>query len=86
MSAKKLKIGRKIKEDIVIKASANMSYIVKVGCAELAFSNEADLLEALRAYLDDPKKYDEEYNKLQPSDQENTIVTRWRLGTPQDEE
>lgn len=59
-----MKLGRFIKYDIVIQASANNGFIARVGCATLVFADDESLLAGLREYLDDPDGHEKEYNRL----------------------
>jgi len=62
-----IKFGQAVPYDIKIQASKNNGYIVTVGCGTFVFENNESLIEALRQYLDDPKKAEEEYNKAWPA-------------------
>lgn len=59
-----MKLGFAIPHEIRIRASANMGFIVKVGCGEFVAPDEINLLAHLKQYLKDPKKWEEDYNKL----------------------
>ena len=59
-----MNLGYAIPHEIRIKASSNMGFIVKVGCASLVAANSAELMKGLDDYLLDPKKWEEDYNKL----------------------
>ena len=59
-----MKLGYAIPHEIRIKASANMGFIVKIGCGQFVAVNEKVLLDDLEEYFKDPKKWEEEYNKL----------------------
>ena len=59
-----MKLGYVIPHEIKIRASANMGFIVKIECGEFVAVNEHVLLDDLTEYLKDPKKWEEEYNKL----------------------
>jgi len=59
-----MKIGKTINYDINIRPTANMGFIVKVGCGRFAFSCADDVLTALREYLGNPDKFEKEYNSL----------------------
>ena len=56
-----MEFGRVISHNILIEASNNNGFIVKVGCGRFAFSDTRSLIEALQEYLDNPldvaKKY-----------------------------
>ena len=58
------KLGFAIKHDITIRPSANMGFIVKVGCGEFVAENDVSLLAQLTEYLTHPIDLEEEYNKL----------------------
>ena len=67
-------LGYAIPRDIVIKASANMGFIIKVGCAQLVARNKIELISGLDAYLNNPKKWEEDYNKLPGNPEVDTTV------------
>ena len=58
------KLGFAIKHKIIIKPTANMGFIVKVGCGEFVAENDVSLLAQLTEYLRHPADLEEEYNKL----------------------
>jgi hypothetical protein len=55
--------GKSIPYDINVKPTTNKGFIVKVGCATLAFSDSEGLLQFLREYLANPEKVEKEYNE-----------------------
>lgn len=59
-----MKLGYAIPHEIRIKASANMGFIIKIGCGEFVAAHGGILIENLNDYLADPKKWEEDYNKL----------------------
>lgn len=59
-----MKLGFAIPHKITIRASANMGFIVKVGCGEFTAPDEINLLADLEQYLKDPEKWEKEYNEL----------------------
>ncbi len=59
-----MELGYAIPHDIRIRASANMGFIVKVGCGEFVAANGACLLEAIDEYIGNPDKWEKEYNAL----------------------
>ena len=65
-----MKLGYAIPHEIRIKASANMGFIVKIGCGEYVAADSAELIAGLDDYLLDPKKWEEDYNKLPGNPQE----------------
>ena len=65
-----MKLGYAIPHEIRIKASANMGFIVKVGCGEFVAESKDKMLLDLTLYIEDPKKWEEEYNKLPGNPQE----------------
>ena len=65
-----MKLGYAIPHEIRIRASANMGFIVKVGCGEFVAINKHVLLDDLAGYLGNPKKWEEDYNKLPGNPQE----------------
>jgi len=60
-----MKFGRITIREIVISPSDNMGFIASVGCGRFVYSDKKDLVADLEAYLDDPKKWEAEYNKIQ---------------------
>jgi hypothetical protein len=65
-----MKLGYAIPHEIRIRASANMGFIVKIGCGEFVVVNEKVLLDDLQEYLKDPKKWEGDYNKMPGNPQE----------------
>ena len=59
-----MKLGFAIPHEIRIRASANMGFIVKVGCGEFVSPGTRALLHDLEEYIEDPKGWEEDYNKL----------------------
>ena len=65
-----MKLGYAIPHELRIRASATMGFIVKIGCGKFVAVSKEALLDGLREYLGDPKKMEEEYNKLPGNPQE----------------
>lgn len=63
-----MKLGYAIPRDVTIKPSCNLGFIVKVGCAQLVAADKSALLDGLTEYLNDPEKWEKEYNDLKGSD------------------
>ena len=59
-----MKLGYAIPNEIRIKASANWGFIIKIGCGEFVAKDATELLDIGQDYLSNPKKWEEEYNKL----------------------
>ena len=59
-----MQLGYIIPRNITIRASANMGFIVEVGCAKLVAPDTRALLNGLEEYLEDPRKWEEDYNKM----------------------
>lgn len=59
-----MKLGYVIPHDIRIRASANMGFIVKLGCGEFVAINKHVLLDDLGEYLRDPDIWEKKYNDL----------------------
>lgn len=57
-----MKLGYAIPREIRIRASANMGFIVRIGCGEFVAKTIPDLSIALEEYLHDPAKWEKEYN------------------------
>jgi hypothetical protein len=47
---------------IEIRGTMNSGYLMQVGCAQFAFGDPDDMLELVKAYLDDPKGMVNQYN------------------------
>lgn len=58
-----MELGYAIKYDIHIRRSANMGFIVKIGCGEFVSRDVTDLKYQLGKYLDNPEKYEKEYTE-----------------------
>ena len=59
-----MKLGYAIPHEIRIRASANMGFIVKVGCGEFVAANAQELIHDLDEYIANPKDWEKEYNEL----------------------
>lgn len=59
-----MKLGYAIPRDIVIKPSANMGFIVKIGCGTFVAEGVRSLEHQLEHYFSDPEKWEKEYNEL----------------------
>lgn len=59
-----MKLGYAIPHKIIIRASANMGFIVKIGCGEFVAADRIGLINSLNVYLEDAVKWETEYNKL----------------------
>ena len=59
-----MKLGFAIPHKITIRASANMGFIVKIGCEEYVARDSVDLRIGLEEYLRDPAKWEKDYNAL----------------------
>ena len=55
---------------IKIRPSANMGFIIKIGCGEFVATNVIELINIGKQYLADPAKWEKEYNKLPGNPQE----------------
>jgi len=63
-----MEFKKAISYEINISPTPNNGFIVKVGCATLAFSDWRDLINALTEYFKDPEGVEKEYqSKIQPS-------------------
>jgi len=58
-----MRFENKLKYQITLTGSSNGGYIVRMGCAEFTFPTIAVLLNALKEYLEDPIKVNQEYAK-----------------------
>ena len=56
-----LELGTAINHTITIRPTQNRGFIVAVGCGHFVFADTVSLLDALKRYLDDPKKYEKLY-------------------------
>lgn len=59
-----MKLGYAIPHEIRIRASANMGFIVKIGCGEFVAANTTTLLMDIEKYITEPDKWEKEYNAL----------------------
>ncbi len=59
-----MEFGNALPYDINIRGSHNKGFIVKAGCCTLVFTDKKVMLNAIEDYINDPKKMEEEYNKL----------------------
>ena len=59
-----MKLGKVIQYEIKITPSMNFGFMVKVGCGRFAFSSKEDMLKTLTEYLDEPEKFEKEYNSF----------------------
>lgn len=59
-----MKLGYAIPRDIVIKPSANMGFVIKIGCGVFVVEGAGSLMRQLATYLEDPEKWEKEYNEL----------------------
>lgn len=62
-----MKLKKRLKRDIVIKASDNDGFIVKVGCAEFSYSDHHVMCRDLAEYLSNPKKYEKAFEPIESS-------------------
>jgi len=58
-----MRFENKLKYQITLTGSSNGGYIIRMGCAEFTFPTIAVLLDALKEYLEDPIKVNQEYAK-----------------------
>ena len=58
-----MEFGKKIKYDIIIKASGNNGFIVTVGCGQFVFPDKESLLRGLDYYLSNPDRCEQAYNE-----------------------
>jgi len=58
-----MEFGKIINREIVISPSDNMGYVVTVGCGRFIYTDKKDLVADLEAYLNDPQRYENGYNK-----------------------
>ena len=82
------KLGFAIPHEIRIKASANMGFIVKVGCGEFVAANKHDLIDGIEGYIDTPDKWEKEYNKLPgrgTDEAARPVLSRQELNSNQEE-
>lgn len=54
---------------INIRYTVNGGCIAKIGCAELSFSNPADMLEVMKEYYEDPEGMEKKYNAFAGEDE-----------------
>ena len=59
-----MKLGFAIPHEIKIRASANMGFIVEIGCGEFVAESYGMVLDGLRDYLENPKGWEEKYEKM----------------------
>ena len=59
-----MNLGYAIPRDIVIKASSNMGFIVKIGCGTFVAASKQELLNGIEEYIFKPNKWEKEYNSL----------------------
>ena len=71
-----VRIGRAMDYDIVISASDNLGFIVKIGCATAVAEDEAHLFEVLKTYLSDPKAAGMMYAKNSRATEERPLPSR----------
>lgn len=57
-------LGTAIPYTITIEPTKNKGFVVRVGCAVLAYESKEKLINDLRAYLDDPELYMKEYANI----------------------
>jgi hypothetical protein len=57
-----MKFKQVLNREIVISASHNEGFVVKVGCCTLAYGCADDLLRDLKDYLENSESIDKEYN------------------------
>jgi hypothetical protein len=55
------------KYDIKIRHTVNGGVIVKVGCAELSFSNPEDMMDVMKQYYENPQEMEKLFNKSNAS-------------------
>ena len=77
-----MKLGKTINHKITIEPTQNHSFYVRVGCGRFAFQNGVDLLGALGEYLDNPEKWEKEYNEVGGGPQ--TVAADRNTEVPQD--
>lgn len=58
-----MELGYAIKHDILIRRSANMGFIVKIGCGEFVAMDLHNLLDQLGMYLESPEQWEKEYSE-----------------------
>ena len=49
---------------VTIEHTLNGGYLVGVGCARFSYTSAAQLCRDLKAYLEDPEKYEQKYNEM----------------------
>ena len=64
-----MKLRKLIRHKIIIEASANEGFIVKVGCGIFVFAGKKSLIAGIEEYLDNPEKWEKEYNEIEPGPQ-----------------
>jgi hypothetical protein len=57
-----IQFKRASKYDITINHTANGGTIVRIGCAEVSFTNWKDMLIAMKEYYENPEKMETQYN------------------------
>lgn len=50
--------------EVIIRHTLNGGYVASVGCAKFAYANATALCRDLKAYLEDPQKYEKKYKEL----------------------
>lgn len=72
-----MKFGKAIPYDILITATDNLGFNVKVGCCNVVFTDKDEVLSALGYYFGNPKVMEKEYNKAvgSPDAEERTVPT-----------
>ena len=65
-----MEFGKIINREIVISPSDNMGYVVTVGCGRFIYTDKKALVADLEAYLNDPQKYENDYNTKQDTPEE----------------
>ena len=59
-----MKLGRAIGVSILIEATHNGGFDVKMGCARFAYADKESLIKAISEYLDDPEGHEKMFLKV----------------------
>ena len=77
-----MKLGKVMNHSIMIEPSANNGFLVTVGCGRFTYTDKEELIADLEAFLEDPKRMEVEYNKIQGNAlQENRTLSHQPGGT-----
>ena len=58
-----MELGKVTQYNITIQPSGNKGFVVTIGCGMFSYETVPTMLKDLRAYLNHPKKWENEFNK-----------------------